>query len=180
MQYSCSTMLSQFLLWIQSVVSSSFAAPRTIACQAHLSMGFSKQEYWSGLPCPPPEFLLHSKVNQLFVCIYPLSFGFPFHLGHHRALGRIPSAIQQVLASYLFYMCMCAKLLQSCLTLCDPMDCSPPGPNVHGVFQARILKWVAMPFSRGSSWSRDRTQISCTGGRFFTTSATWEAHLFYT
>ena len=44
-----------------------------------------------------------------------------------------------------------AKSLQSCLTLCDPMDCSPPGSSVHGILQARILEWVAMPFSRGSS-----------------------------
>ena len=44
-----------------------------------------------------------------------------------------------------------AKLLQSCPTLCDPVDCSPPGSSAHGVIQARILKWVAMPSSRGSS-----------------------------
>ena len=44
-----------------------------------------------------------------------------------------------------------AKSLQSCLTLCDPMDCSPPGSSVHGILQARILEWVAMPSFRGSS-----------------------------
>ena len=44
---------------------------------------------------------------------------------------------------------------QSCLTLCDPMDCSPPGSSVHGIFQARILEWVAIPFSGGSSGPRD-------------------------
>ena len=43
----------------------------------------------------------------------------------------------------------CAQLLQSCLTLCDPMDCSPPGSSVHGILQARILEWVAMPSSKG-------------------------------
>ena len=46
---------------------------------------------------------------------------------------------------------LCAKLLQSCLTLCDPMDCSPPGSFVHGIFQAKILERVAMPSPRGSS-----------------------------
>ena len=53
-----------------------------------------------------------------------------------------------------------------CLTLCDPMDCSPPGSSVHGIFQARILEWVAMPSSRGSSRPRDWTPVSwvsCTG-----------------
>ena len=45
--------------------------------------------------------------------------------------------------------------------LCDPMDCSPPGPSVHGISQARILEWVPISFSRGSSWPRDQTHISC-------------------
>ena len=65
-------------------------------------------------------------------------------------------------------VCMYAKSLQSCLTLCDPMDCSPPGSSVHGILQARILEWVAMPFSRGSSRPRDGTCISgvsCIGRR---------------
>ena len=62
---------------------------------------------------------------------------------------------------------MCVNA-QSCLTLCNPMDCSPPGSSVHGILQARILEWV-IPFSRGSSQSRDRNQVSCIAGRFFTT-----------
>ena len=49
------------------------------------------------------------------------------------------------------------KLLQSCLTLRHPMDCSPAGSSVHGLLKERILEWVTMPFSRGSSWPRDRT-----------------------
>ena len=49
------------------------------------------------------------------------------------------------------YACVVAKLLQSCLTLCDPMGCSPPGSSVHGILQARTMEWVAMPSSRGSS-----------------------------
>ena len=61
---------------------------------------------------------------------------------------------------------------QSCPTLCNPMDCSPPGFSVHGILQARILEWVAIPFSRGSSWPRDRTWVSCTAGSFFTVWAT--------
>ena len=49
-----------------------------------------------------------------------------------------------------------------------PHGLSPPGSSVHGILQARILEWVAIPFSRGSSWSRDQTQVSCIVGRFFT------------
>ena len=51
----------------------------------------------------------------------------------------------------------------SCPILFDPMDCSPPGSSVHGISQIRLLQWVAIPFSRGSSWSRDRTWASCIG-----------------
>ena len=66
------------------------------------------------------------------------------------------------------YALVHAKSLQPCPTLCNPMDCSPP---VHGILQASILEWAAMPFSRGSSWLRDATHASCsssTAGRFFT------------
>ena len=72
---------------------------------------------------------------------------------------------------------LCAKSLQSCPTLCDPMDHSPPGSFVHGILQARILEWVAMPSSKGSSQPRDWTvslTFAALAGRFFTTSATWE------
>ena len=58
---------------------------------------------------------------------------------------------------------------QSCLTLFDPMNCSPPGSSVRGIFQARILEWVVIPFSRASSRPRDRTWVSCIAGGFFTT-----------
>ena len=61
------------------------------------------------------------------------------------------------------HACVHAKLLQSCLTPCDPVDCNSPSSSVHGTLQARILQWVAMPSSRESSWSRDQTCISCIG-----------------
>ena len=63
---------------------------------------------------------------------------------------------------------------QSCLTLCNPMDCSLPGFSVFGILRVRILEWVAIQFSRASSWPRDQTWVSCTAGRFFTTWATME------
>ena len=62
---------------------------------------------------------------------------------------------------YLFYIC--CSVAESCPVLCDPMDCSPPGSSAHGIFQARILQWVAISFSRGSSWIRDQTHVSCIG-----------------
>ena len=64
-----------------------------------------------------------------------------------------------------------AKSLQWCPTLCDSTDCSSPGASVHGILQARTLEWVAIPFTKGSSQSRDRTcvsHVSCIAGRLFT------------
>ena len=74
-------------------------------------------------------------------------------------------------------MCVCVCVCvcwvaQLCLTLCDPMDCSPPGSSVHGIVQAKILEWVAIPSSRGSSQPRNQTQVSCIAGEFFTIWAT--------
>ena len=61
-----------------------------------------------------------------------------------------------------------SEVAQSCLTLCNPMDCSLPGSSVHGIFQARILEWVVISFSRGSSRPRDRTRVPLIVGRRFT------------
>ena len=63
---------------------------------------------------------------------------------------------------------MKVKVTQSYLTLCDPMDCSLPGSSVHGILQARILEWVAIPFCRESSQPRAQTQVSHIAGGFFT------------
>ena len=117
-----------------------FVTPWTAAHQAPPPMGFSRQEYWSGLLLPSPSlfYILDSTYKwfkqylSFSVCLVSLSIIFS----------------------------MCAKLLQSYLTLWDPMDHGPPGSSVHGILQARILVWVAMPASRGSSQLRDRTCVS--------------------
>ena len=85
----------------------------------------------------------------------------------------------------LFYMLkkkkysVCVLVAQSCLTLCNPMDCRPPSFSVHGILQARILEWVAMPSSKVSSQPRDQTHVSCVScitSEFFTDEPTGEAH----
>ena len=84
--------------------------------------------------------------------------------------------------NYIWCACVRAKLLQSCPTLCDPMNCSPWGSSVHGIFQARILEWVAAALHQGIFLIRDQiwvSYVSCIG-RFFTTRATWESHLWGT
>ena len=68
--------------------------------------------------------------------------------------------LRAILNEPISILLLCAKPLQSCTTLCDSMDCSPPGYSVQGILQARILEWVAISFSRGSSQPRDGTQVS--------------------
>ena len=117
----------------------------TIAHQAPMSMGFSKQEYWTGLPCPPPGHLPDPGIE-------PTSFT-PLALAG-RFLSLVPPGKPNQ-----SYVCVLSSF--SCVwTLCDPMDCSLPGFSVHGILQARILDWVVMPSSRGSSRPRDQTLIS--------------------
>ena len=71
----------------------------------------------------------------------------------------------------------CCLVTKSCPTPCNSVDCSSPGSSVHGILQARILKWVAIPFSRWSYRPRDQTRVSCTAGGFFTTEPSGKPYL---
>ena len=84
-----------------------------------------------------------------------------FHTGHFLYFAtRIKAVLIKCLSLYwIIDSCRCAKSLQSCLTLCNPMDYSLTGSSVHGILQAGIQEWVAMPSSRGSSQPRDRTRV---------------------
>ena len=92
-------------------------------------------------------------------------------------LSQLAAAAEWIVWGLSFHPHMlCSRsVTQSCLTLWDPMDCSPPGPSVHEISQARILVWVAIPFSRGSSKSRDQTWISFIADWFSTIWATRKA-----
>ena len=122
----------------------------TVARQTPLSMGFPRQQYWSGLPCRSP--------------------------GDLSDLGIKPESLMSPALAGKFFTTVC-EVTQSCLTLCNPMGCSPPGSSVHGILQARILEWVTIFFSRGSSQPRDQTQVSCIAGRHFILWATREVSL---
>ena len=80
------------------------------------------------------------------------------------------------LSSRRSYVC---EFAQSCPTLCNSMDCSLPGSSIHGIFQARVLEWVAISFSRGSSLPRDQTWVSRIVGRLFTVWVTREVRRSY-
>ena len=107
---------------------------------------YSWQEYWSGLPFLPPGDLPNPRIE----CASPAS---PALAGGFFTTSATWEAVLN--------LCMRAKSLQSCPALCNPMDCSPPGSSVHGILQTRVLWWVAVPSSRGSSQPRDRTYVSC-------------------
>ena len=121
------------------------------------------------------DFRIFKNSGQAF-CRFSLSCYFP----NDSVINRWKECIfwmknTEYLLNHIKDACMCAQSVQSCPTLCTPIDCSQPGPSAHGIFQAITVKWVAMPSSRGSSKPRGRTQVSCTAGRFITTSTTWEA-----
>ena len=116
-------------------------------------MGFSRQEYWGGLPCPPPGNLPNPGIEASSLCLL------------HWQADSLPLAPPKWRSE--------VKSL-SRVRLCDPMDCSRPGSSVHGCFQAWLLEWVAISFSKGSSWPRDWTRVSRNVGRRFTVWATRE------
>ena len=103
-----------------------FVALWTKACQASLSMEFSRHEYWSGLPCPPPGDLPDPN-PCLLLCLLHWQVG---------SLPLVPPEKQSVSRPW-------------GLTLCNPVDRSLPDSSIHGILQARILNWVAILFSRG-------------------------------
>ena len=106
---------------------------------------------------------------------------FPIPTANITAYGTTLLAVRlptERLEDHIFVWCLESEVAQSCLTLCDLMDCSLPGSSVHEIFQARVLEWVAISFSRGSSQPRDRTRVSRIAGRRFTVWATREAHVW--
>ena len=117
-----------------------------------LSMEFSRQEYCSGLPYHTPGDLPDPRIKPTSLCVSCTDRQILYHCSTWEALFRF----MKMLVS------------QSCPTLCDPMNCSPSGSSAHGILQARILEWVAISFFRESSQPRDRTQVFCGAGRFFT------------
>ena len=121
---------------------------------------------WDPMDCIPPDSSVYGTSQARILEWVAISFSRESSWPRDRTRVSCVSHIgQQVLYHHVH-----AHLLQSCLTLCNPMGYSPPGSSVHGILQARRLEWVAMPCSRGSSWSKDRAPVSCVSwitGRFF-------------
>ena len=151
--------------------------PWTVAHQAPPSMGFSRQEYWSGLPFPSPVRATGEALYNKFPTYKRVLFSECVCKSNTVSLGiQLTQAVKLYCTSELVYQWKMKVLVaQLCLTLCNPTDYSPPGSSVHGILQARILEWVAIPFFRGSSRPKDQTWLSCIASGFFTVWATREA-----
>ena len=199
------------------------SAPWTAVSRLFCPQGFSRQEYWSGLPCPPPGYLPNPGIKPRYLALQADSLlsepagkpweykrGVKVRRGKHNmqnqaegwastrdfllrkgwrltgsmgemqgdggrslcmeGIGGLVASVCRM-SCYLvrwnlsykwkdcIYICICVCSVMS--SLCDPIDYRPPGSSVHGIFQARITEWVAMPHSRGSSWPRDPTLVSC-------------------
>ena len=148
--------------------------------QAPPSVGFSRQEYWSGLQYLNIHIIKVSMDRWIKTMQY--IYGREYYWARKQdavmTFAATEMDLEMILRSdalhsekdkhpIMWLMC-CAKLLQSCPTLCNSMDCSPPGSSVYGTLQARILDWVAISSSRGSSWLRDWTHVCyiiCIGRR---------------
>ena len=124
--------------------------------------GYQSHRSWFNWSSGDPE---HCGGGVYFVCVFcsVLKFLRQFYL-----VNNIENQWSRLVATCLIFV----LVNQSCPTLRDSIDYSPPGSFVHGILQARILEWVAISFSRGSSWPRDCTQLSFIAGRFFTVWAT--------
>ena len=120
-----------------------------------------KRVYWASTMCQAPPLDIGDYIVKK-------KKGFVVHI-------TCVTVIQLCHNSGVKELCLCACLVaRSCPTLWDPVDCSPPGSSVHGILQTRILEWVTIPVSRGSSWLRNQTWVPCTAGRSFTILATRE------
>ena len=129
--------------------------PWTIARQVPLSVGYSRQEYWSGLPFPSPGDFPNPGIEPRSPALQADSLPSEPRVKPVLEYRKLNAVRSEVLVS------------QLCSALC-PMDYSPLGSSVLGILQARILKLFAIPFSRGFSQPRDRTQASHIAGRFLT------------
>ena len=157
---------------------------------------------WNPMDCSPPGSSAHgilqartlpfsrgSYILQIEDVVYSSSFcifhpeAVALHPGFNvirlslvsKLLGNMSGKVHQKAITWIWKWSE-SEVTQSCPTLCDPTDCSLPGSSIHGIFPARILEWVAVSFSRGSSWPRGWTQVlQVTAGRLFTVWATWES-----
>ena len=147
-----------------------FVTPWTASYQSPLSVRFSRQEYWSGLPCSPPGDLPNPGIKPTSLTSPALAGGFFTTAAAAKSPQSCPTLCDLIdgsppgspcpwdspgknigVSCHFLLQCMKVKseseVTQSCPTLSDRIDCSLPGSSVHGIFQARVLEWGAIAFS---------------------------------
>ena len=134
-----------------------FVRPWTVTCPAPLSMGFCRQKYWSGLSCPPPGDLFNPGIEPRSPSLQADSFIWATReaqkWGPALSEANPTETTSVALAAGVYHSpAAAAKSLQSCPTLCDSIDGSPPGSPVPGILPARTLEWVAISFSNAWKW----------------------------
>ena len=141
--------------------------------------------YWKYQYYLPCSFLSTGEtvMNKIVKKSLPPWSVYSLYANHHAATWKNGPKVKLYLQNYNIQLRIVnevkwSEVAQSCPTLCDPMDCSLPGSSVHGIFQAIVLEWIAISFSRGSSRPRDRTQVSCIIGTHFTVWSTSATLLF--
>ena len=159
-------------------MSDSVRPHNTAAHQAPPFLGLFRQGHWSGLQFPSPVHESESESESEVVSDLcdSMDYSLPGSSVHGISQARVLEwgaiafslhAVNDWNSAYLpITGCSVTRLY---LTLCDPMDYSSPDSSVHGISQVRILEWIAVSSSSGSSQPRDRTQVSCIAGVFFTT-----------
>ena len=137
-------------------------------CFIHKCINYPGDSLWNGLQAKqqilPDLFAKYIMVYSTEKLTWKSFWGVPLLLGWNTSVFiLIPLATKyhQMFNNF----CCCCLVDKLCPTPCDPMNCSPPGSSVHGISQARMLEWVVISSSRGSSWLRDQTHISSTGRR---------------
>ena len=142
----CESIYLGMLSWVRL-----FVTPWPVALRAPRSMGFSRQEYWSGLLFPSPGGLPDPGIKPAS----PVSPALASRFFTTESPKQLPIICHLSILCFSYWFCFsaaAAKSLQSCPTLCDPIDGSPPGSSVPGILQARMLEWVAISFSNAWKW----------------------------
>ena len=159
-----------------------FETPWTVAHQPLLSTGFSRQEYWSGLPCHSPGDLPNPGIEPTSLMSPALAGRFfttsatgkCTHLHTHKHTHISTNTHIPAQTSIYIHVCMLSRV---CF-IATPWTTAHQAPVSRDFFQARILECVAIFFSRGSSWPRDGTHISCIGRQILYNCAPWETCIY--
>ena len=181
---------ARILEWVVMSSSRGSSQPRSPELQADSWLEKKKKVFLTTttkkLPCPPPRDLSNPGMELGFPALQANSLptglpGSPYcNLSTHKISRKINYNIKEETINFICTsMCVCVLSRLSYPTLCDPMDCSPPGSSVHRISEARIPAWVAISSPWGSSPPRDQTRAPCTCGRILHHWATWEATHFH-